>query len=95
MVITSTPTNRSPTPTTDPCKGFAVGDVNGPKAKAFDVRRINSIDAAFILQYDAHLINRLNCPVNADVNLDGRIDSRDAALILQFVARLVNHLPVR
>ena len=84
-----------PTKTTDPCNGFAVGDVNGPKAKLGDERRINSIDAALILQYDARLINRLNCPQNADVNLDGRIDSRDALLILQFVAGLVSHLPIQ
>jgi len=89
------PTAVGPTPTVDVCKGFAVGDVNGPKAKPGDERRINAIDAAFILQYDARLINHLNCPVNADVNLDGEIDSRDALLILQYIAGYINHLPVR
>ena len=88
------PTVVVPSPTVDPCKGYAVGDVNGPKAKAFDVRRINSIDAAFILQYDANLINHLNCPENADVNRDGLIDSRDAMLILQYEAGFLTHLPV-
>jgi hypothetical protein len=88
------PTVVGPSPTPDPCKGFAVGDVNGPKAKAFDERRVNSIDAAIVLQFHARLINRLNCPQNADVNEDGRIDARDASLILQFGARLIFHLPV-
>lgn len=89
------PTAVGPTPTVDRCEGYAVGDVNGPKAKPGDERRINSIDAAIILQYDARLINRLNCPVNADVNLDGSIDSRDALLVLQYDAGYINHLPVR
>ena len=71
-----------------------MGDVNGPKAKMGDERTVNSIDAAFVLQFDSRLINSLNCPKNADVNLDGKINSRDAMLILQFVARLIYHLPV-
>ncbi len=71
-----------------------MGDANGPKAKPGDEHTVNSIDSAIVLQFDARLVNSLNCPENADVNLDGRIDSRDAALIIQFVARLISHLPV-
>ena len=71
-----------------------MGDANGPKAKPGDERRVNSIDSAFVLQFDARLITSLNCPKNADVNQDGEINSRDAMLIIQFVARLISHLPV-
>ena len=71
-----------------------MGDVNGPKAKPRDERRVNSIDSALVLQFNARLINSLNCPENADVNQDGSINSRDAVIILQFVARFIFHLPV-
>jgi len=86
------PTVVGPTP--NRCEGYPIGDVNGPKAKPGDERRINSIDSSIVLQYDAVLINRLNCPENADVNRDGRIDSRDALLILHYEAGFLFHLPV-
>ena len=50
---------------------------------------VSSIDAALVLQYDAGLIERLDCQFAADVNFDGNIDSRDALLILQDVAGLL------
>ena len=50
---------------------------------------VNSIDAALVLQYDAGLLERLDCQFAADVNFDGSINSIDAALILQDVAGLL------
>ena len=56
--------------------------------------RVNSIDALFILQFNAALMPALPCPEAADVNGDGRIDSIDALLILQFQDCLICPLPV-
>ena len=47
---------------------------------------IESIDAVYVLQYSALLIDSVPCPDNADKNGDGAIDALDAALILQHVA---------
>ena len=55
--------------------------------------RIDSIDAALVLQRSAGLLRTLSCEENADVNQNGSIDSIDAALILQFVAGLIRDLP--
>ena len=54
---------------------------------------ITSIDAALVLQFDAGLIDELDCLHNADVNGDGNIDSVDALLILQHVAGLIDRWP--
>jgi hypothetical protein len=56
--------------------------------------RVNSLDAALVLQYEARLINSVTCPVAADLYEDGRIGSLDALLILQFDAGLLDELPV-
>jgi len=53
----------------------------------------NSIDAALVLQYDAGLIDSLECQPSADVNGDGRVNSIDSALILQYSAGLLHALP--
>jgi hypothetical protein len=45
-----------------------------------------------VLQFDAGLVNALECAKVADVLQDGAVDSRDAALILQFNASLVDQL---
>ena len=50
---------------------------------------VNSIDAAFVLQFGAALLSAVPCPDNADVNGDGNINALDAALILQFAAGLL------
>ena len=50
---------------------------------------VDAIDAAFILQFSARLIDTLPCPDNGDVNGDGSIDPIDAALILQISAGLL------
>ena len=76
------------------CDDFAMGDVNGPEAKPGDERKVNSIDAAIILQFNAGHINSLPCPDNADVNEDGKIDATDALIIIQFTAKFIFHLPV-
>jgi hypothetical protein len=52
----------------------------------------SSIDALLVLQFDAGLVNALECAKVADVLQDGAVDSRDAALILQFNASLVDQL---
>jgi hypothetical protein len=49
---------------------------------------VNSVDAALILQLEAHLISSLINSPSADVNHDGHVNSVDAALILQFEAHL-------
>jgi hypothetical protein len=53
---------------------------------------VNSVDAAFVLQFDAGLLDALPCPENADVDGDGTVTSIDAALILQFDAGLIDSL---
>ena len=55
--------------------------------------RVNSIDAALVLQRDAGLLTQLPCSENADVNLDGLVNSLDAALILQHDAGFLPTLP--
>ena len=55
--------------------------------------RVNSIDAALILQFGAALMTSLSCQDAADVSEDGTINSIDAALILQYDAALIDTLP--
>ena len=55
--------------------------------------RVGSIDAALILQFDAGLIDSLDCLKSGDVNEDGAINTIDATLILQFDAGLISDLP--
>ena len=50
---------------------------------------VNSIDAAFVLQYVSGLLDALPCPDLADPNFDGATTSIDAALILQYSAGLL------
>jgi len=54
---------------------------------------VNSLDALFILQFDALLIDELPNAASADVDLSGRVNAIDAALILQFTAGLLTQLP--
>jgi len=58
------------------------GDTNGDW-------RVNSIDAAWTLQYAAGLIQTLVFPADADVNSDGAVDAVDATLVLQVGAALI------
>jgi hypothetical protein len=84
LTATATPTStatRSPTPLP------SAGDVSCDG-------RVNSVDAALILQGVAGLIQTLPCMAQADVNGDGDVDAIDAALILQFEAGLLDSLPV-
>lgn len=55
--------------------------------------RVNSIDAALVLQFGAGLIESLPCQANADTNGDTFVNSIDAALILQYDAGLIDSLP--
>ncbi len=85
-VPTDTPGPGTPEPTATPAPNGLIGDVNCDG-------EINAIDAAFILQFIAGLIDELPCPENADVNEDGATNTIDAALILQFSAGLLGMLP--
>ena len=55
---------------------------------------VNAIDAAFILQLSAGIIEDLPCSKNADVNEDADINTIDSMLILQFSAGFFGSLPV-
>ena len=86
-VPTNTPApGETPAPTATPGANGLIGDVNCDGV-------VNAIDAAFILQFVAGLIDELPCPENADVNQDGSVNTIDAALILQFGAGLLGMLP--
>jgi hypothetical protein len=54
--------------------------------------RVDSIDAALVLQLGAGMISSVGCNALADANDDGRINSIDAALILQYVAGMLGDL---
>lgn len=71
------------TPTPTPRHEQQFGDVNSDG-------RVNSIDAALILQRAAGLLGSLNDENAADANRDGRTNAVDAALVLQHVAGLIN-----
>lgn len=63
---------------------YLIGDVN------FD-GRVDSSDAATVLQYDVGLVDfDADACVAGDVNFDNRTDSSDAALILQYDVGLVD-----
>ncbi len=63
--------------------GYVPGDVNCDK-------RVNSIDAAIVLQVDAGLPIMVSmCYWSADLNHDGNINAIDAAIILQVDAGLI------
>lgn len=72
----------------------SIGCVSGeaPEKEPGDVNddgRVNSVDAALVLQYEADLIDTLPNAASADMNDDGRINSVDAAIILQIEAGLL------
>ncbi len=84
---TSTPTARPPTVTPTPTSAPHIGDVNSD-------HRVDSIDAAIILQYAAGLLPSPPGGSLGDVNHDGQTNAIDALLILQFVAGLIGLLPL-
>jgi len=55
-------------------------------------RSITSLDALYIVQYAAGIVNSLVCQDGADANRDGRVDALDAMLILQYVAGVLSRL---
>jgi len=58
--------------------------------------RIDSVDALWVLWWNARMVDDLICPQNANVNGDGAIDADDAQLILQYSAGwLGSAFPVR
>jgi len=89
--LPATPTStraNTPTPTrTPPGPAAGSGDANCDGV-------VGAIDAAFVLQFGAGLLDELPCGAAADVNQDGRIDAVDAVLTLQFTAGLLDELPV-
>jgi len=77
-----------PTPTRTP---------PGPAAGSGDAScdgQVNAIDAAFVLQFSAVLLDELPCEDAADVNQDGTVNAIDASIVLQFSAGLIDELPV-
>jgi len=66
--------------------GLGLGDVdcNG---------RINTLDAFWVLLYDAQVIGAVPCPEAADANKDGHIDALDALLMVQVDAGLIDGIP--
>lgn len=66
--------------------GGVAGDANCDET-------VNSIDAAYVLQYGAGLVSTVPCQDDADANEDGIINAIDAALILQYTAGLIDTLP--
>jgi hypothetical protein len=55
---------------------------------------VSSVDAALMLQRGANLVEWLNCPQFADVNLDRNDNAIDSLLTLQYTAGLLGGLPV-
>lgn len=51
---------------------------------------VDAIDAAHVLQFEARLLNELDCADNADANHDGTAGPIDAAIILQKSAGLIS-----
>ena len=72
-------------PQATPAPLIAYGDANCDGA-------VNTVDAALALQFDAGLIESIECRGAADVNGDGVINSLDASLLLQFDAGLISRL---
>ncbi len=65
------------------------GDVNGDG-------KSDNLDAAYVLKYDASLINLDALQLSmADVNADGIVNNLDAALILKYDADLINVFPAQ
>ena len=88
---TATPTEpatRTPTPTRTPTRTPTPTSVS-PRGDVTCDGIANSVDALFILQYQAGLIPSLPCLGAADVNRDGTIGPLDALLILQYGAGLI------
>ncbi|MBR6594041.1 MAG: S8 family serine peptidase [Clostridia bacterium] len=69
--------------TADSTPPYVLGDVTGDG-------KVNSLDAAFILRYDAALKDfDAEQLIVADVSRDGKVNSLDAALVLRFDAALI------
>lgn len=51
---------------------------------------VTALDASWILQYSAGLVESVPCPDLADVNGDGHIDAVDSTIVLQKVAGLID-----
>lgn len=64
-----------------------IGNINRDRA-------VDVYDAAYVLQYNAHLmqnVSLLDLDIG-DVNGDGKVDTSDASLILRYDARLIEKL---
>lgn len=82
---TPSPSPTAPaTPTRTPTPSGRTGDANGDG-------RVDSIDAALILQFTAEFLPSI--PATADANQDGVVNAIDAALVLQLAAGLISSLP--
>lgn len=72
---------------------ISAGSLPQPSGDANCDSTVNSIDAAIVLQFDAALIDRVPCPLEADVSFDGMVNALDASIILQHEAALLAHCP--
>ena len=85
----SPPTPTTPPPPTQPPTPTPPGLTGDANCSG----RVDSIDAALVLQFVAGLLPTLSCEENADANEDGAVNSIDATLILQYIAGLLATLP--
>jgi hypothetical protein len=72
------------------CYPPAQGGPGPPAGDASCDGSVNSIDAALVLQYDAHLVPLNGCLSGADLNRDDTVNSIDASIILQCSAGLTD-----
>ena len=77
-----------PTPTEEP-KPTPTLEKEGQHGDADCSGDVDAVDAIYILQYEAHLLDEIPCHDNADVNKDDEINSIDAILVLQMQAGLI------
>jgi len=77
------PVARTPTPTRRP---LPQGDVTGDGV-------VDSLDALWVLMFDARLVDELPVPGTGDADKDGLVNSFDALLILQLHVGAIDHLP--
>ena len=63
--------------------------ISGPAGDVNCDARVNSIDAALVLQFDAGFLESSPCPQFGDLNMNQATNSLDAALILQTTAGLI------
>lgn len=90
----SAPTATSVLPTSTPTRPLPPPAPPDPDGDVSCDNDTGSLDAALVLQLDAHVIAGLPCRDAGDVNGDGAVDAIDALVILQYAAGLIASLPI-